>query len=109
MEAASKEKNKSKGDGKLNEAEKKYAPYWFEDDLGSNNSGYYTLQAVLTHRGRSSSSGHYVGWVRQSDDKWIKCDDDNISPVTTEDILKLSGGGNYIYCLWVSVCTFIYR
>lgn len=23
------------------------------------------------------------------------CDDDNISPVTTEDILKLSGGGMY--------------
>ena len=27
-------------------------------DLGSNNSGFYTLQAVLTHQGRSSSSGH---------------------------------------------------
>jgi ubiquitin carboxyl-terminal hydrolase 14 len=94
VEAASKEKNKSKGDGKANEVEKKYAPYSFEDDLGSNNSGYYTLQAVLTHRGRSSSSGHYVGWVRHSGDKWIKCDDDNISPVTTEDVLKLSGGGN---------------
>ena len=22
------------------------------------------LQAVLTHKGRSSNSGHYVGWVR---------------------------------------------
>lgn len=95
VEAASKEKQKTIGDGKT-EVEKKYAPYWFEDDLGSNNSGYYTLQAVLTHRGRSSSSGHYVGWVRQSGDKWIKCDDDNISPVTTEDILKLSGGGKFL-------------
>lgn len=65
-------------------------------DVGSNSSGYYTLQAVLTHRGRSSSSGHYVGWVRQSGDTWIKCDDDVISPVTTEEILKLSGGGNFI-------------
>lgn len=48
---------------------------------------------MLTHRGRSSSSGHYVGWVRQSDEKWVKCDDDDVSPVSTEDILKLSGGG----------------
>jgi len=65
-------------------------------DYGSNNSGYYSLQAVLTHKGRSSSSGHYVGWVRQSptSEKWIKCDDDTVTPVTTEDILKLSGGGN---------------
>lgn len=64
-------------------------------DLGSNNSGYYTLQAVLTHKGRSSTSGHYVAWVRQSGDKWIMCDDDNMVPVTTEDILKLSGGGKF--------------
>ncbi|XP_023349063.1 ubiquitin carboxyl-terminal hydrolase 14 isoform X1 [Eurytemora carolleeae] len=35
--------------------------WWFEDDKGSNNSGYYSLQAVLTHKGRSSNSGHYVG------------------------------------------------
>ncbi|UYV72716.1 USP14 [Cordylochernes scorpioides] len=33
---------------------------------GSNNSGYYDLQAVLTHRGRSSSSGHYVAWIRRT-------------------------------------------
>ena len=33
-------------------------------DPGCNNSGYYELLAVLTHQGRSSSSGHYVGWVR---------------------------------------------
>lgn len=62
-------------------------------DLGSNNSGYYTLQAVLTHKGRSSTSGHYVAWVRQTGEKWVMCDDDNMVPVTTEDILKLSGGG----------------
>lgn len=36
-------------------------------DLGSNNSGYYDLQAVLTHQGRSSSSGHYVAWVKRKE------------------------------------------
>jgi len=33
-------------------------------DRGSNNSGFYNLIGVLTHQGRSSSSGHYVGWTR---------------------------------------------
>ena len=32
-------------------------------DPGCNNSGYYELLAVLTHQGRSSSSGHYLGWI----------------------------------------------
>ncbi|XP_075215647.1 ubiquitin specific protease 14 [Lycorma delicatula] len=74
---------------------KKQVPYWFEDDIGSNNSGYYRLQAVLTHKGRSSSSGHYVAWVRQKEDRWVKCDDDQVSPVSAEDVLKLSGGGDW--------------
>ncbi|XP_060518790.1 ubiquitin carboxyl-terminal hydrolase 14 [Cylas formicarius] len=99
VEAAAATKDKDKGDCKQKE-DKKYAPYWFEDDLGSNNSGYYILQAVLTHRGRSSSSGHYVGWIRMSGDNWVKCDDDAIIPVTTEDILKLSGGGDW-HCAYV--------
>jgi hypothetical protein len=68
---------------------------WCVADLGSNNSGYYRLQAVLTHRGRSSSSGHYVAWVHQKGDVWLKCDDDQVSPVTSEEVLKLSGGGTY--------------
>lgn len=77
-------------------------PYSFDNDLGSNNSGYYTLQAVLTHQGRSSSSGHYVGWVRQSttEDKWFKFDDDIVSPITSEEILRLSGGGDW-HCAYV--------
>lgn len=68
--------------------------YFCWPDIGSNNSGFYTLQAVLTHKGRSSSSGHYVSWIRQFDDSWFKCDDDKVTPVTTDEILKLSGGGN---------------
>ena len=78
----------------------KREPFWFPNDLGSNNSGYYTLQAVLTHRGRSSSSGHYVAWVRQKSDTWLKCDDETVSPVTSEDVLKLSGGGDW-HCAYV--------
>lgn len=75
-------------------------PFSFPNDIGSNNSGYYTLQAVLTHRGRSSSSGHYVAWIRQEDDKWLKCDDETVSPVPVSQILKLSGGGDW-HCAYV--------
>ncbi|XP_062918849.1 ubiquitin carboxyl-terminal hydrolase 14 isoform X3 [Mobula hypostoma] len=75
--------------------EDKYEPFYFPNDLGSNNSGYYELMAVLTHQGRSSSSGHYVAWVRRKSDEWIKFDDDKVSVVAPEDILKLSGGGDW--------------
>uniref|UniRef100_A0A3P9LY56 Ubiquitin carboxyl-terminal hydrolase n=2 Tax=Oryzias latipes TaxID=8090 RepID=A0A3P9LY56_ORYLA len=75
--------------------ETKYDPFSFPDDIGSNNSGYYDLQAVLTHQGRSSSSGHYVAWVKRKDDEWVKFDDDKVSVVAPEDILRLSGGGDW--------------
>uniref|UniRef100_A0A7N8XC40 Ubiquitin carboxyl-terminal hydrolase n=1 Tax=Mastacembelus armatus TaxID=205130 RepID=A0A7N8XC40_9TELE len=75
--------------------EVKYEPFSFLDDLGSNNSGYYDLQAVLTHQGRSSSSGHYVGWVKRKEDEWVKFDDDKVSLVSPDDILRLSGGGDW--------------
>lgn len=97
MEDRNLEKQQQQKNGKKIEAPKevKYDPFSFPDDLGSNNSGYYDLQAVLTHQGRSSSSGHYVGWVKRKEDEWVKFDDDKVSVVTPEDILKLSGGGDW--------------
>nr|QBH73742.1 hypothetical protein [Franklinothrips vespiformis] len=91
-------KAKDGGDGAKPKTRRE--PYWLENDLGSNNSGYYTLQAVLTHRGRSSSSGHYVAWVRHTNDSWLKCDDETVTPITAEDVLKLSGGGDW-HCAYV--------
>lgn len=70
-------------------------PSWFEDDIGSNNSGYYELQAVLTHKGRSSNSGHYVAWTRYQGESWIECNDDTVNPIHVEDVMKLSGGGDW--------------
>lgn len=74
------------------------------------------LQAVLTHKGRSSNSGHYVAWVKK-DGFWsvatlrlllkyslatlsieygrFCCDDDRVYPVPPEDIERLSGGGDW--------------
>ncbi|CAG4987022.1 ubiquitin carboxyl-terminal hydrolase 14 isoform X2 [Colias croceus] len=91
-------RNKNQGDNQ-NVRKKKIMPYWFEDDIGSNNSGYYRLQAVLTHRGRSSSSGHYVAWVARGAG-WLRCDDDAVTPVTEEEVLKLSGGGDW-HCAYL--------
>lgn len=73
--------------------------YSFEDDPGSNNSGFYELMAVLTHKGRSSASGHYVAWIKK-DGQWFKCDDDYVEAVDSDDILKLSGGGDW-HCAYV--------
>ncbi|KAH1048134.1 hypothetical protein J1N35_038918 [Gossypium stocksii] len=55
----------------------------------------YDLVAVLTHKGRSADSGHYVAWVKQENGKWIEFDDENPIPQQEEDIVKLSGGGDW--------------
>ncbi|CAG8739663.1 13238_t:CDS:2, partial [Ambispora leptoticha] len=57
-------------------------------DIGANVTGLYDLCAVLTHKGRSADSGHYVAWVQE----WIKYDDDHVSIVHQDEILKLDGG-----------------
>lgn len=57
--------------------------------------GKYELFAVVTHKGRDSDGGHYMGWVRQSGDNWCVFDDDEVSPCKTEDILQLKGGGDH--------------
>ncbi|KAF3450629.1 hypothetical protein FNV43_RR06718 [Rhamnella rubrinervis] len=58
-------------------------------------TGVYELVSVLTHKGRSADSGHYVAWVKQESGKWIEYDDDNPIPQREEDITKLSGGGDW--------------
>ncbi|KAF7124064.1 hypothetical protein RHSIM_Rhsim12G0204700 [Rhododendron simsii] len=58
-------------------------------------TGIYDLVAVLTHKGRSADSGHYVAWVKQESGKWIQYDDDSPIPQREEDITKLSGGGDW--------------
>ncbi|CAJ0580979.1 unnamed protein product, partial [Mesorhabditis spiculigera] len=70
-------------------------PFSFENDPGSNNSAYYELQAVITHKGRAANSGHYVAWIRLEEEKWVKCDDDEVTPVHIDEVKKLSGGGDW--------------
>ena len=95
---------KNKGQAKKKDTRpKKVYPSFFEDDPGSNNSGFYELQAVLTHKGRSSNSGHYLGWVRGKEGEWFKCDDEDVTLVTEEEVLKLSGGGQSLI-MFIHVC-----
>ncbi|OQS00105.1 ubiquitin carboxyl-terminal hydrolase [Thraustotheca clavata] len=63
--------------------------------LSLDFQGNYELFAVVTHKGRSADSGHYIGWARVKDDDWLCFDDDNVSPCKTEDIQKLKGGGDW--------------
>jgi len=57
--------------------------------------GIYELFGVVTHKGRASDSGHYMGWVKQEGDDWICFDDENASACKQDDVGQLSGGGDY--------------
>jgi ubiquitin carboxyl-terminal hydrolase 14 len=64
-------------------------------DLPESFRGIYELSAIVTHKGRSADSGHYMGWIRQSGDKWLVFDDDDVSESTTEYVTAtLKGGGD---------------
>ena len=83
--------------------------------LPSEFQGLYELFAVVTHKGRDADGGHYMGWVKASNngaaassgdkqkiadteeenEDWYVFDDDEVSPCKTEDILKLKGGGDW--------------
>lgn len=66
-------------------------------DIPDNFAGKYELMGVVTHKGRSADSGHYIGWVRQEEGSahWWKFDDKDVTEVRTADILDLKGGGDW--------------
>lgn len=53
-------------------------------------TGMYELHSLVTHKGRSADSGHYIGWARQApgSDLWWKYDDDKVTETTTEEVLN---------------------
>ena len=54
------------------------------------------MHSIVTHKGQSADSGHYIGWVRQAENPnfWWKYDDDEVTEVDTEEIMRLKGGGD---------------
>eukprot|EP01100_Stratorugosa_tubuloviscum_P003822 TRINITY_DN1925_c0_g1_i1.p1 TRINITY_DN1925_c0_g1~~TRINITY_DN1925_c0_g1_i1.p1 ORF type:complete len:428 (-),score=157.61 TRINITY_DN1925_c0_g1_i1:89-1372(-) len=57
-----------------------------------NLSGQYELVSVISHQGRSAEGGHYIAWVRQSQDTWLKFDDAIVSLASNDEINRLQGG-----------------
>ncbi len=43
-------------------------------------TGMYEMRAVVTHLGNSIESGHYMAWVKETEDQWMKYDDDTVYP-----------------------------
>ncbi|KZO97578.1 cysteine proteinase [Calocera viscosa TUFC12733] len=80
-----------------------------QTDIGASLTGLYELVALVTHKGASADSGHYIGWVRKDAvnrptngsvddleaerDVWYKFDDDKVSTVDKDKITQLEGGG----------------
>ncbi len=67
---------------------------WGDLAVGKN-VGNYELVGVITHKGRSSDSGHYVSWLQFKGDVWMKYDDDEVTKVGIEDVMNLRGGGDW--------------
>lgn len=58
-----------------------------------NNTGMYELFAIVSHKGRSADGGHYIGYVKETEDKWLRYDDDKVDYCNNDEIKKLSGKG----------------
>ena len=58
-------------------------------------AGRYELMAVLTHKGRSADSGHYVSWVKQDSGQWVQFDDEQLVLRKEDEIATLAGGGDW--------------
>jgi len=89
-EAAKKQKT---SDGKEEDVKPHVVERDFSPSEFTNDTAQYELFAVLTHKGRMADAGHYVAWVKESEDKWAKYDDDQVSYCNNEEIKKLSGKG----------------
>jgi len=69
------------------------------------STGIYELFAIVTHRGTTADGGHYVGWVRQSDDPndWLEFDDTEVNTRKEDEIKKTfwKRWSTMAYCLHV--------
>ena len=87
-------------------------PAEVRDDVGSSTTGLYELVGIVTHKGASANSGHYIGFVKKSallpvnigneegkqglddgDEDWFKFDDEKVSIFPAEKLNTLEGGG----------------
>jgi len=58
-------------------------------------TGYYELIGLVTHKGLSANSGHYIGYVKTEKRGWLKFDDENVAEINEQDLKNLYGGGQW--------------
>jgi len=73
---------------------------WGESGRGLD-TGDYEVVGAITHKGRSSESGHYVAWLQHKGDVWYKYDDDYVSQAKLDEILALRGGGDWHMAIYL--------
>lgn len=68
----------------------------FGEGFPADFTGQYELHSIVSHKGRSADSGHYIGWVRQApgSSAWWKFNDNVVTETTMEEILMLKGGAD---------------
>merc|ERR1712048_374050 len=63
-------------------------------DVSKLETGYYELCGIVTHKGRSANSGHYIGYAKDTARKmWLKFDDEDTTEIKSDYIKQLYGGG----------------
>ena len=69
---------------------------FIEHGLPAGFTGLYELHSIVTHKGRDSDGGHYIGWVRKESggSQWYKYNDDKVTEHDQAEILMLCGGGD---------------
>ncbi|CAH1394190.1 unnamed protein product [Nezara viridula] len=65
----------------------KYSSYVQSNDHGDYR---YSLYAVVVHKG-TLSGGHYVAFIRRTNNKWFNCNDLLVIPVEIEEVLASEG------------------
>jgi len=102
-------KNKKNKKDKKDEKDEKEEDTKMEDEIDEkdmfevDSTGNYAMIGVVTHKGRTGDSGHYVGWAKTKeagDEKgaeaeWAKFDDEKVSSAKESDALNLAGGGDW--------------
>jgi len=65
-----------------------------DDALKSDPPPLYRLHAVVCHLGSTGESGHYYALVDPlCDGRWLRFDDNRVTPVTVNDVIKEGLGG----------------
>ncbi|OZJ05093.1 hypothetical protein BZG36_01370 [Bifiguratus adelaidae] len=57
-------------------------------EIGKHDRRCYKLFAIIVHEGTGMHSGHYVAFARGSNESWYKFDDEKVSQVSLETVLR---------------------